>query len=65
MTMRLVTKNARAIEQRNAAIYAEYMSLMHTGSMKMPVYERLSKKYSLSVYFVGQIIRAMRKEVAQ
>ena len=65
MTMRLVTKNARAIEQRNAAIYAEYMSLMHTGSMKMPVYERLARKYSLSVYFVGKIIREARKEVAQ
>jgi Mor family transcriptional regulator len=60
--MRLITKQAKDIERRNAAIYAEYTAMMRTGSMKMPVYERLAKKYSLSVYFVGKIIREARKE---
>ncbi len=65
MTKKILTKDKAAKATRNAAIYAEYAAMMRAGSMKMPIYERLAKKYSLSVYFVGKIIRAMRKEVTQ
>lgn len=57
MTKKILTKDKAVKATRNEAIFAEFTALMRAGSMKGAVKDRLAKKYGLSSYWVGKIIR--------
>lgn len=64
MSKALLTKPQREREERNRRIYDYYAAEIAKGSAKMLIYEKLSKRYSLTKYQVGRICKRYERVVA-
>ena len=59
--MKLKTEKRIETERRWRAIYTDFCRLYVGGAMKMPVYQRLSKKYGVTTQTIMRAIRTMKE----
>lgn len=59
--MELKTSKRKETEALWRSIYADFLRLYRNGNQKMPIYERLAKKYAIHPSYAGIVVRKMAK----